>query len=312
MLPERHRKSGTAAADYASRLDLGQGQYQASKQAYINRGVPANKLFVTEHFANNDATFTTTRDTQIPAGAAPASRRPSDWDQVIMIRQDAIFNVGFDGFLAYNWGGNGMGVTQAEQIQHEYYYRIAPRAGQPEAAVAFRHRDQRQRHGHPAELEPTAELARRRAQRHRRRRELLAHQHRRSHHHARRQQNRRHAHVRQPVQLHDQPRHRRKSHLQQLGSRRDAHLQPGQPHDRRGVQLTSSLSAAINAGTFTISGSVSGAGGLTKTGAGTLALNGPANSYTGNTTVQAGTLRIASRSFADAADVFLSTGATLN
>jgi hypothetical protein len=40
-----------------------------------------------------------------------------------MIRQDAIKNVGFAGFLAYNWGGNGMGVTQAEQLQHEYYYR---------------------------------------------------------------------------------------------------------------------------------------------------------------------------------------------
>ena len=53
------------------------------------------------------------------AGLASAA----DWDTVIQIRQDAILNVGFDGFLAYNWGGNGMGVTQAEQIQHEYYYR---------------------------------------------------------------------------------------------------------------------------------------------------------------------------------------------
>ena len=53
------------------------------------------------------------------AGLASAA----DWDTVIKIRQDAIYNVGFAGFLAYNWGGNGMGVTQAEQIQHEYYYR---------------------------------------------------------------------------------------------------------------------------------------------------------------------------------------------
>src|SRR5262249_56585510 len=30
---------------------------------------------------------------------------------------------GFSGFLAYAWGANGMGVTEAEQIQHEYYYR---------------------------------------------------------------------------------------------------------------------------------------------------------------------------------------------
>ena len=53
------------------------------------------------------------------AGLASAA----DWDTVIQLRQDAIYNVGFAGFLAYNWGGNGMGVTQAEQIQHEYYYR---------------------------------------------------------------------------------------------------------------------------------------------------------------------------------------------
>src|SRR5262249_61506245 len=30
---------------------------------------------------------------------------------------------GFSGFLAYAWGANGMGITEAEQIQHEYYYR---------------------------------------------------------------------------------------------------------------------------------------------------------------------------------------------
>src|SRR6185295_9326085 len=88
--------------------------------SYINRGVPANKLFVTEHFANN-ALFTD-NGTPIQWGRNNMASA-SDWDQVIMIRQDAIYNVGFDGFLAYNWGGNGMGVTQAEQIQHEYYYR---------------------------------------------------------------------------------------------------------------------------------------------------------------------------------------------
>ena len=31
--------------------------------------------------------------------------------------------LGFAGFLAYSWGTNPMGVTEAEQIEHEYYYR---------------------------------------------------------------------------------------------------------------------------------------------------------------------------------------------
>ena len=76
------------------------------------------------------------------------------------------------------------------------------------------------------------------------------------------------------------------------------------------MQLASNLTAAINTGTFTISGVVCGTGGLIKTGAGTLALTN-ANTYTGNTTVQAGTLRTSGRYFADSADVFLVNGATL-
>ena len=43
--------------------------------------------------------------------------------------------------------------------------------------------------------------------------------------------------------------------------------------------------------TITLSGALSGSGGLTKVGAGTLELSG-ANSYTGDTTVNAGTLQL--------------------
>ena len=68
------------------------------------------------------------------AGLASAA----DWDQVLMIRQDAIYNVDFAGFLTYAWGGNGMNITEAEQIQHEYYYRTRRVLREPEAAMALR------------------------------------------------------------------------------------------------------------------------------------------------------------------------------
>jgi autotransporter-associated beta strand protein len=50
---------------------------------------------------------------------------------------------------------------------------------------------------------------------------------------------------------------------------------------------------------------------VTKVGTGTLVLTG-VNTYTGNTSVEAGTLRITNSYLADAADVFIDAGATLN
>ena len=52
-------------------------------------------------------------------------------------------------------------------------------------------------------------------------------------------------------------------------------------------------------------------GSLTKLGGGTLSLNG-LNTYAGDTKVQAGQLRLGTASLADAANVYLSTGATLD
>jgi autotransporter-associated beta strand protein len=121
-------QSGTevwnSGATNAARLAWVQGRYQASKNTYRAAGVPESRLFVSEHFANNNATYVDNQGVTRTTGWGRAGlASASDWDQVIMMRQDAMYNVGFAGFLAYNWGGNAMGVTQAEQIQHEYYYR---------------------------------------------------------------------------------------------------------------------------------------------------------------------------------------------
>jgi len=78
------------------------------------------------------------------------------------------------------------------------------------------------------------------------------------------------------------------------------------------VTLTASGGVVdTQANTGTIAASIGGVGGLTKVGNGTLILTG-SNSYSGSTTVNSGTLSLATPSLADAADVFLATGAVLN
>ncbi len=99
--------------DYASRVAWAQAQYLASKTTYTTAGVPFDHLFLGEDFAQTVA----------GTGWGRAGLSASDWDTVLQIRQDAIRAVGFPGFLAYSWGGNGMLIGEAEQIQHEYWYR---------------------------------------------------------------------------------------------------------------------------------------------------------------------------------------------
>jgi autotransporter-associated beta strand protein len=99
--------------DYASRVTWAQAQYEWSQTVYGNLGIDSSRLFMSEHFGN----------TTSAAGWGRGGISASDWDTVIQIRQDAIYNANYVGFLAYGWGSNGMGVTEAEQLQHEYYYR---------------------------------------------------------------------------------------------------------------------------------------------------------------------------------------------
>jgi autotransporter-associated beta strand protein len=282
-----------SGADNAARLAWAQAQYQASKNSYLNRGVPENKLFVTEHFANNDVTYVTAQGNVATthwgrSGLASAA----DWDTVIQIRQDAIYNVGFDGFLAYNWGGNGMGVIQAEQIQHEYYYRsrrvLASQKPQwlSDAAINVNGTVIPLSWNQPlnwlgdvpnatgAEVNFWRTLSSDRT-----------------------------------ITLDGD---KTIGTLTFDSSEGDYTISPGTGGGLtfRGaggsatlisdagnhnigadVQLADSLNAAVNAGTLTMSRPVSGAGGLTKTGAATFVL-GAANTYAGATDIQAGVLRV--------------------
>src|SRR6478672_11606762 len=102
-------------SDYASRVAWAKAQYMASKTAYTGAGVDFSKLFLGEHFGNTAATYVDSGGVTHTTGWGRAGlASPSDWDTVLQIRQDAIKSIGFPGFLAYDWGGNGMNITQAE------------------------------------------------------------------------------------------------------------------------------------------------------------------------------------------------------
>jgi autotransporter-associated beta strand protein len=301
-----------SGSTYAQRLAWAQNEYQDSKNAYMARGVPASRLFVTEHFANNDVTFINSQGQEQAVGWGRAGlASAADWDAVIQIRQDAILNVGFDGFLAYNFGGNGMGITLAEQLQHEYYYRTrrALASEKPQwlsdAAINVNGTTIPLSWNQPlnwkgnvpntvgAEVNFWRTLSANRT-----------------------------------VTLDgsktagkitfDSPFSYTISPgtggtLVLSNSSGSATLTSNQGNHSIGVnvQLTAGLYAAINTGTMTIGGNLTGAGGLAKSGAGSLFLNGAANSYAGDTIVQSGTLRLAGATLSNSADVYLSSGATL-
>src|SRR5436190_3456728 len=87
----------------ASRLAWAQGKYQNSKNTYLGAGVPESRLFVSEHFANTAATYTDAQGVHATGWGRAGLASAADWDTVLQLRQDAIRNVGFAGFLAYNF-----------------------------------------------------------------------------------------------------------------------------------------------------------------------------------------------------------------
>ena len=287
--------------DYASRVAWAQAQYDWSQTAFGNLGISSSRLFLGEEFAN----------TASGVGWGRAGLSAADWDTVIQIRQDAIYNADYAGYLAYAWGSNPIGITEAEQIQHEYYYRTRrvlhsqkPQwlsdsainvsgttiplswseqlnwlGGVPNAAGAEVNFWRTLTANRTITLDGSKTVG---------------------------------------TMTFDSP----FSYTINAGSGGSilfnnsasaATLTSSQGNHTisTSVQLISSLNATVSTGTFTISGAVSGSGGLTKAGAGTLALSA-VNSYTGTTAVQAGTLRISNQFLSDHSDVSLSTGATLD
>ena len=71
-----------------------QSYYQNCKNTYLNRGVPASKLFLVEHFGWTAST----------ASWGRASVLENEWHAAIAARTQAARNVGFAGFVGYGWG----------------------------------------------------------------------------------------------------------------------------------------------------------------------------------------------------------------
>ena len=99
-----------------------QSVYQSSKTSYLARGVPADHIFIGEHFGQTTA----------GTGWGRAGVSAADWKHAIQVRDQAIYNVNFAGFLSYAWGKNGMQVSDAELTSYEDAH-MADRVLQTEA-----------------------------------------------------------------------------------------------------------------------------------------------------------------------------------
>ena len=105
--------SGSEVTGQSFSASYCQSQYQSSINSYTGLGVPRAKLMLGEHFSQTLAGTSYGR-----AGVSS-----NDWDKVILARNQGAQNVGFSGFLSYAWGGNAMGITEDEQLEHEDTYR---------------------------------------------------------------------------------------------------------------------------------------------------------------------------------------------
>ena len=307
-----------AGSDYSAHFNFAKNAYQNSKDSYINvGGIGADRLMLIEHFGNtgSDPSIYYGRHGLIPA---------SDWDTAIQVRQDAIYSVGFAGFLAYAWGDNGMGITEAEQIQHEYYYRtrlVVP-GQQPQwlpdnaytigdaatpvplswnqtlnwlgnGVVNGQPNSVPNSPGAVANFFRTNTAARTITLDGNKTIGTLT--------------------FNSPNSYTISAGSGGSILFNNSGNAAIVTVSQGSHSIAVPIQLHDNLNVTVGnvSAVLSISGAISGSGALSKAGSGTLALTA-VNSYTGDTTVQAGTLRITNRFLADTANVLLSTGATLD
>lgn len=104
--------TGQQIKDHSFSVSWCQSQYQSCANSFSNRGVPIDRLVLTEHFAHTVA--------ETNWGRSGIST--SEWETALNARHTALHNVGFAGFSGYAWCGNGMEVPDAEMIYFEGVY----------------------------------------------------------------------------------------------------------------------------------------------------------------------------------------------
>jgi hypothetical protein len=104
--------SGKEIKDNGFSVSWCQAQYAASVAAYAKQGVPKSRLFLFEHFANSD----TMMDNGIPIKWGRQAVSAADWHKAIKVRSQAAHNIGFAGFVSYDWGGNGMHAPESDRL----------------------------------------------------------------------------------------------------------------------------------------------------------------------------------------------------
>ena len=106
---------GKAIKDHGFSTNWCEAQYRASKQKYVDLGVPSDSLFLVEDFANTEDAPDRTWGRQ---GVSA-----EDWDKAITVRSAASDKVGFAGFIGYGWSGDRMRVSDDELVHFENTYR---------------------------------------------------------------------------------------------------------------------------------------------------------------------------------------------
>jgi hypothetical protein len=104
-----HYLSGEEIRNSGFSVGWAQARYESSKTSYMARGVPEDRIFLTEHFGQ----------TLAGSGWGRAGVSADEWERAIRVRDSAILNADFSGFLSFAWGKNGMQVSDAELIRFE-------------------------------------------------------------------------------------------------------------------------------------------------------------------------------------------------
>ena len=107
--------SGQAIKEHGFSTNWCESQYRESKEKYLRLGIPTDRLFLVEDFAN----------TENAAGVTWGRQGVSadDWDKAITVRSAASDKVGFAGFIGYGWSHDAMKASDEELIRFENTYR---------------------------------------------------------------------------------------------------------------------------------------------------------------------------------------------